>query len=97
MTLIIAYPHSDAAWLLNGTIGVVSPLHLPNVVPAKKIEVLLAPQCSFPVLATVFSATFPTTVLQTKVYRNHPPSASFPSYQGSTSSSQDHFSGMSYV
>jgi hypothetical protein len=32
----------------------------------------------------VFSATFPTTALQTKVYRNQPLSVSFPSYQEST-------------
>lgn len=43
MTLIIAYPHGDAGRLLNGTVGVVLPLHLPNFVPARKIEVLLAP------------------------------------------------------
>lgn len=84
MTLIIAYPHGDAAWLLNGTVGAVLSLRLPNFVPAKKIEVLLAPLCSFLVLTTVFSATFPTTALQTKVYRNQPFSLSFPSYQEST-------------
>lgn len=84
MTLIIAYPHSNAACLLNGTVGVIFPLRLPNIMPAKKIEVLLTPPCSFPVLATIFSAIFPTTVLQTKVSRSQPPSPSFPSYQGST-------------
>ena len=60
--LIIAYPHSDAACLLNGTVGVIFRLRLPNIMPAKKIEVQLAPPCSFPVLTTIFSATFPTTV-----------------------------------
>jgi hypothetical protein len=84
ITLIIAYPHSEAACLLNGTVGVAFPLRLPNIMPGKRIEVLLAPPCSFPVLTTVFSATFPTTVLQTKVSRSQPPSPRFPSYQGST-------------
>jgi len=65
--------------LFNGTVGVVFPLCLPNIMSARKIEVLLAPPHSFPVLTTI--TTFPTTVLQT---RNYPPSPSFPSYQGST-------------
>jgi hypothetical protein len=82
ITLTIAYPHSDAACLLNnGTVGVVFPLRLPKVVPVKKMEVLLAPPCSFPVLTAIFSDTFPTTVQQK---RKHPPSPSFPSYQGSS-------------
>jgi len=95
--LIIAYTHSDAACLLNGTVGVVFPLRLPNIMPAKKIEVQLAPPCSFPVLTTIFSATFPTTVLQTKVSRNHPPRSRFSSFNKEAPSSQDHFSGMSSI
>ena len=92
--LIIVCPHSDAACLLSGTVGVIFPLRLPNIMPAKKIEALLAPPRSFPVLATIFSATFPTTVLQTKVSRNHPP---VPVLIREAPPSQDHFSGVSYA
>jgi hypothetical protein len=68
MTLIIAYPHSDAACLLN---GVASPLCLPNIMPAKNIEVLLAPPCSIPVLA-ILSATFRTAKRETSAQSQLP-------------------------
>ena len=84
MTLIIAYPHSDRACLLNSTVGVVfsTPPNLPNIVPAKKIEVLLVfVSCSRYYLQP--SPPFQLQYLQTKVSRNHPSSPNFPPYQGS--------------
>lgn len=80
MTLIIAYPHSDAACLLNnGTVGAVYALRPPKDRARKEYRRIIGSTVPVSCSCSIFSDTFPTRV-QRK--RNYPRGRSFPSYLG---------------
>jgi hypothetical protein len=95
MTLIIAYPHSDAACLLNSTVGVVFPLRLPNIIPVKKIEVLLGLHRARFLVSLQYHLQRHLPNYRTPNGIIRPVLASLLNMEAPPS--QDHFSGMSYV